>query len=504
MSAAMMRYGVPCGAVLSGWAAAVTAAGVIGCGSANSAPATPDAGPAHEASTVEAGRPEVSTPAEAAAETGGKADALPDAAEAGPALDHGDASSTYPAFAPDVPSLQSQGGSTLHNPHFVTVTWPGEPNADQFEAFGDDIGPSAYWALTTSEYGVGPGWSSPADHIRLTESPIAAWSDTAFDAWFADHLTNRATYGLPAPDVNTVYTFYLSTATSSNFTLVGANACQQAGGYHQSIIWNGMEVPYAIILQCQGYSLATATQSVSHELIEAATDPHVNDPAYRGFDSDHLAWDIFQQFFDEVGDACEFYYGASGSFYSESFPNVTYVDAGSGDAGDGGAGGDAALLADAGSTMFNVQRTWSNVSATAGHDPCVPTPGTPYYSVSPMNLETIHLNLAGGGGSSNVITKGYSIPPGTTKTFPIAFHSDGPTSGPWTVSAREGNPLTGGVATSHLTVSIDAPTGQNGEIAYVTVTVTSVDTSMYGELITFTSKLGTGSRTYVPILISNQ
>ena len=54
--------------------------------------------------------------------------------------------------------------------------------------------------------------------------------------------------------------------------------------------------------------LSSVTLSASHELAEAATDPYPRSrPAWSGFRDDDLAWEMFQQFQSENGDACEFY-----------------------------------------------------------------------------------------------------------------------------------------------------------------------------------------------------
>jgi hypothetical protein len=431
--------------------------------------------------------------ADGAHDAGHQADA---SAEAMAPRNYGDASTTFPAFTPDVPQVQTNGGPVLTSPQIVTVTWPDETNAAALESFGDDIGPSMYWADATHEYGVGPGWSGPVSHVRLTEQPIASWSDVQLDAWVADHLANNTMYGMPAPDGNTVYVFYLSPTTSLSYG--GMDACQQGiGGYHISLA--GSDYAYAVILQCDGNQLREATSSASHELVEAATDPHPNDiAAYYGFDPAHLAWDVFQSFQDEIADACEFYHGPSGAFYGQLFPVIEYA----GDAGGGPP--DAALVPDAGTVTYDVQRTWSNASAAAGHDPCVPVAAGPYFNVTPMGQETVTLNLSGIGGGSNAQGLGYDIKKGQTKTIAVGFHSDAPTSGPWTISVSEGNPLLGGSQTgSHVTTTIDHASGQNGDVGYITVTVNSIDTSMDGELLTIESQLN-GTRSYVPILISNE
>jgi hypothetical protein len=254
---------------------------------------------------------------------------------------------------------------------------------------------------------------------------------------------------------------------------------------------------------------------MSHELVEATTDPLPNSvQGWVGFDQDHLAWDVYQAFQDEVADACEFYYGPNGSFYAQTFDVVEYpADAGILIADAGKDGGDAGwsfldaspLMIDAGTTTFDVQRTWSNKSASAGHHPCVPAVAGPFYAVTPLDLESITLSLVLPTGQvvSNAQTKGYNIKKGQTKTFAVGFHSDGPTSGPWTITASQNSPATGG-GNNYLTTSIDVPTGVNGDISYVTVTVYSVDTSMNGELLVINSSLTGEGRNPVPILISNE
>ena len=54
-----------------------------------------------------------------------------------------------------------------------------------------------------------------------------------------------------------------------------------------------------------------------------------------------------------------------------------------------------------------------------------------------------------------------------------------------------------------MTISLDTTSGQNGDIAYVTVTVNSINTSLSGELVTIASQLGSGPVNTLPILISS-
>jgi len=77
---------------------------------------------------------------------------------------------------------------------------------------------------------------------------------------------------------------------------------------------------YAVVPSCDFKIVPTAadqsTASMSHELIEAATDPQPNatEPGYVGFTATSFAFDYFQEFQSETGDACELFGGTLGDF----------------------------------------------------------------------------------------------------------------------------------------------------------------------------------------------
>ena len=390
--------------------------------------------------------------------------------------DHGAPSTTYPAFPPAYGVLANNGGTVLSAPVIVTVTWPGDDEADQLEAFGDALGATDYWKAVNAEYGAGPATSGPTNHVRLTETPLATMSDSDIDAYVADHAGNAAKYGWPAPTDQTIYVLYLAKGTSLNFG--GGDACAMGvGGYHQSTTTtSGMEVAYAVIPPCNFFGGGTLindrTSTASHELTEAATDPHPgSDAAWVGFENDSLAWDYFQQFQSENADSCEFY---RDSFYRDT---------------EGSA------------FSYEVQRSWSNASAKAGHNPCVPVPSGAYFGVTPLELEDVYVNLSALGGASKQKTRGIHIGVGETRTFAVGFFSDAATSGPWSIKISESNPLLGPPKTKRLTTSVDMTSGINGQQAYVTVTVNTAGTTK-GELMTVTSTLGSTSH-YMPILIGS-
>ena len=348
--------------------------------------------------------------------------------DAGPPPDHGKPSSTYPAFKPEVGQLTNNGGDVLTHPVIVSITWPGDPGVATLEDFGDKIGATDYWKQNTSEYGVGTASSGAANHVHVATAAPASMSDQELDTFVATNAGAPATSHWPAPTDQTIYIIYLHPSTS--LQLGGQDACAQGvGGYHSSTTVNGAEVAYAIVPRCtrgQTPPVDETTMSASHELGEAATDPHPGPKSgWVGFDDNHLAFEYFQQFQSENGDACEFYREA---FYKEQAPFA-----------------------------FAVQRQWSNASAAAGHHPCVPVPAGAYFNTTPLNLEDITIDLSATPlqGAANAKTKGYHVKVGETKTFPIGFYSDADTGGPWTIRAAESNPVLGAPKTSRLKVSVD-------------------------------------------------
>jgi hypothetical protein len=237
---------------------------------------------------------------------------------------------------------------------------------------------------------------------------------------------------------------------------------------------------YAVVAYCNfGNGLTPyeqETTSMSHEVVEAATDPHPSDrfPGWTGFDTFHFAFDWYQSFQSELADACEF------------FPDSQYEDQ------------ESAIPFD-----FFVQRSWSNQSGAAGHNPCVPAPSSPYFNVTPLDLTyvsvTLPASLTTSGQPQVLTTRGVRILPGSTGTIEVGFYSDGAT-GPWTLTANEGSGRA--IQTSpHLSVSIDKARGQNGERAYATVKVVSAG-PFNAELVTFTSSLG-GVRHDMPVVVSS-
>jgi hypothetical protein len=431
--------------------------------------------------------------------------------EAAPPVDHGAPSTTYPAFKPDVGQVVYQGGTILKQPVIVPVTWNTDPSQTTFEAYADTIGASPYWHTIGKDYSVGAATSG--GHARNASTPPGTLSDqdiqnlvlqnttpgSALDAGTGEGGTvdGGTLSAWPAPTPNTIYAFFLAPGTSLLISAFGSgmpmDACSQGvGGYHGSVKSPvlGGDVAYAVVPSCHfggGSVIDSTTSAMSHELIEAATDPfssdmNVHDIGWYSFDQNHFDWMYFNELQGEVGDTCEFYYEA---FFKNdsSFP-------------------------------YYLQRIWSNSSIAAGHHPCVPVPPEPYFNVTPLDTTSVTVTLPGvlfsGGMSQNTISKGVRIPAGKTGTFMVGFYSDADTGGPWTISATAGNPILGSQGDflsqfnqSSLSASIDKTSGVNGEKAQVTVSVASTGSTFNGELLTITSTLN-GTSHYMPVWISGQ
>ena len=97
-------------------------------------------------------------------------------------------------------------------------------------------------------------------------------------------------------------------------------------------------------------------------------------------------------------------------------------------------------------------------------------------------------------------TKGVSIPVGQKKTIALWLYSDGPTPGPWTVTAVDA-PYYGIPATTHnLSFAFDRTQGQNGDRIELTITANDYDATLGGAAFMLTSTLGPRSNTWFGVV----
>jgi hypothetical protein len=374
----------------------------------------------------------------------------------------------YPAFPPSgLPQVVNNGGATLTMPTIVTVTWTADTNAATYDALGDAIGGSAYWSATTSEYGIGAATSGTANHVHITTAPPTTMSDTALDTFIADQVGGAPGSGWPVNTAQTEYVLYLP--ETMELTSAGQNACNSEEGYHDETSTKTIaHIVYAVIVEsCHGTQdvVQYSTETSSHEMVESATDPHVeSDLAWTGFDADHWDWELWQAQQDELADACEYFPDA---YYSEPALSNDWL-----------------------------QRTWSNAKAAAGHNPCVPAAPGAYFNTTP--LAVVPITVANG--KASVMTKGYSIPVGMQSTIQLGLYSDAPAPA-WSVQVVEGDGFTT-PSTSHVTITQSAMTGANGDT--IDVSITTKVAKAAGVLVTAISSATGQPNHYMPLLVATE
>ena len=342
--------------------------------------------------------------------------------------DTAELSAGFPAFKPDIAVLkQNAANPVMRHARLVTITYPKDENREQLEAFSDGLGRSRFWKEAVSEYGVGPTVSDASLHVHLDASDLPRETHgKVFDQDVVSFLVNHArsgSGGWPVADEETLYVIYVPKTVELTTGDGSVAACDSYMGYHYEDVQAGRHLIYTIVYEgCGQGTLDETTDTASHEIAEAATDPWVSDDstsALSGFDGDHLAWSLFNQKQEENGDACEFYDDA----------NVTL-------------GGDF---------PFRVQSLWSNRAALAGHNPCVPTgpesaASQPYYNVTPLHMPTISVIVSQRGKKTSTIapvkTKGFRIDPRTHEvSFEVGFYSDKDTGGSVDAQRRRGRLL---------------------------------------------------------------
>lgn len=358
-------------------------------------------------------------------------------------------SDVYPGPHPAYPQVLHSGGTVLAAPRVQLLTFASDAPAvvRAAEGFTTALGASAYWREIGQEYGVGPLVAAPPLH--LTEPAPRTVTNEQVQQWLAAKLDGGVP-GLEPPGANTVYAVVYPQAT------VVDPGCDSVLAFHSSFTFGTTEVPYVVVARCPPSPGATAadavTSSLSHELIEAATDPfpYVR-PGYFDVDADHAAWSMLT--FGEVSDLC---------------------------------GWDADWLVFPSGLNYGVARSWSNANARAGKNPCVPAPaGEVYFAAvpelnDPVTFQSVFLTTG--------TTKGVRVPLGGTTTVPVHLFSEAPTED-WSVWAVAYNP-------SALFVSLDRSLGNNGDVFTLTLTAYSNDAPSDGLFWISSSRMGVSEHRY--------
>jgi hypothetical protein len=340
------------------------------------------------------------------------------------------------------PVMQNFGGPVLTNPTVRAIFFNGDPQQADVDALLPTLQSSGWWSSVTSEYGVGD--LTVADDLRIAQSPPPNVTSATLVADLAALV--------PEPDPGTMYMFVIPQNTE--FDDQGA-CCRDFDGEHEVDSIGTTRISTSFVCGCAGsdgpqFSAADELSiTISHELAEAATDP-LDTAAWGGVDDDHVAWEILTE--GEIADMCEF------------------LD-------------DVAISVDG--IPHPVQRIWSNASSAAGDDPCIPFPGSEVFfnSVPVLPDKASVTDLFG----SQVTTKVKKIAIGQSAIIEVQLYSQADT-GPWTVTAFDGNELNNGPARLHF--AWDNTEGKNGDVLHLTITVDSIDPTAGGDVFMIDSVQG--------------
>jgi hypothetical protein len=334
--------------------------------------------------------------------------------DGGPALDGGPGDAGggdagfVPAANPPLPQVPYGGGPLLSQVAIVTVTWNGDPLADDLRAFDLWLPDSGYWRDSLGEYDIHPG-------ARLGVLALDAGSPATLSDVEIQGLLLAAVDGgqLPPPSPELLATVYPPTGTLVSFTYAGNlfHGCADFTGYHSFVPLapdggDGGYLVYTVVPRCPaaGFSDLDATSyASSHETAEAATDP---------FSTSGVAppgWALPQ---------------------GPSDPN----------------GGELADLCAGNPRVVEghlVVALYSNRAADAGARPCAPSPPGPLFGAVP---------------SADTLT----ILPGTSGQVSLLVYSSAPLAAPLTLNLIPFDPAA-------LTASASSALAENGDRVTVTV-----------------------------------
>jgi hypothetical protein len=292
----------------------------------------------------------------------------------------------------DLPTALSVGGAVLSSPRVQPIYFAGFPYGQEIDNFLAHLQTASYWQTVGAEYGVGTLSVLPG--FVPTVTVPAMITDTDAQNLLAQALQALQAATGAAARTDTIYALFFGPDTV--LSIMGTTLCgtSHPSGYHDEWLMNNVKLPVAVLPSCKvsdadpnlaGVNIITP--SLSHELIEAATDPFVHtDPAFLAIDSDHALW-AEALTGAEVGDLCE-----------NEMPSLLNPS----DVG------------------FPVQRIWSNKSAHAGRGPCVPVPaGEIYFNAQASLPDKAPLDIGTG---TPVDIHALNAAPGATVTAQVSLH----------------------------------------------------------------------------------
>jgi hypothetical protein len=108
---------------------------------------------------------------------------------------------------------------------------------------------------------------------------------------------------------------------------------------------------------------------------------------------------------------------------------------------------------------------FSNARAAAGHDPCIPDLGVPYFGAAPVVKDDLHVTDIVLG---SLPATGALVKVGESKTIDVELFSDRKIA-PWNVSVQTQDLATFGPSDA-ITATLDRTKGENGEKLHLTIT----------------------------------
>ena len=362
----------------------------------------------------------------------------------GDSMSQSDAGPFMPATHAPLPQIVTLGGPLLRSPHVAPVFFGADPLRPDIEDYLQMLANSSYWQATTAEYGIGPLVIDPSIVVSAAAPEVIHEASAA--TWFKQLVSDSAaSFGTPRAD--TIYAIYppASTVVSIPYSPNVCNNGLGGGGFHDSAVIDGRNIPYAITAHCQTppgqTDLDVYSATMSHEFVEAVTDPVYANPAFATTDDAHAAFQVGT--WGEVCDLCEF---APDTEFRP--PGVSGLS----------------------------QRCWSNAAAAAGHDPCVPAVSQPYFNAVPVVSDTVSMTWSG----YKIPAQGVRIPVGQSTTIEVDLFSDAPTPD-WTVTAIDYASMFDGGAPA-LQLALDRQSGNNGTKLQLTITVLRADANYGGEV----------------------
>jgi hypothetical protein len=330
----------------------------------------------------------------------------------------------------DMPQVQSVGGPVASKPTFVSVTFPGDPLAQDVDELLASVGCTDYWRTITSDYGIGDAVA--ATPVRLTEAAPKAIDNANIQTWLGAKLESHDPAFAP-PSLSTVYSIVYPAGTT--VTMQGHQLCGGYDGYHDSFaLTDGTPVIYTVAPRCGEPPLDNLTFVLSHELMEACTDPlaESNQPAFGYTDPNHAGWWFIGS---EVGDMCG-WMSTMPTWRDSAYQPPGYP--------------------------WTVERIWSNSRAAAGLEPCVPAAPDPYCYAAPIYSDELPIMTP----QMLVNVPCLYLPVDSTATIPVRLV--GPGAGTMTVAVEDAARLLNG-GDPALQLSLSATTGQDGDTLQLTI-----------------------------------